>query len=64
MQVLVQQTGQTVELEHVGTARELLVLLAIDAQTVLVVADGALVTDDVDITGASTIELVSVVSGG
>jgi sulfur carrier protein ThiS len=63
MKVFIQKTG--IEAEHeAATARELLAALGVAPDTVLIVKDGVLVTEDADLAGAERVELLSVISGG
>jgi len=64
MQVFLQKEGRTVEVSHGGSALSLLRALGINSETVLVVMDGELITEDEPVDGAKRIELLSVVSGG
>ena len=64
MRVFLQKERRTVEIHHSGSAGALLAQLGINPEAVLIVADGALVTLDDDISAAHSVELLSVVSGG
>lgn len=64
MQVFVEKEGKTVEIEHTGTARELLERIDVNPETVLIVKDGQLITENDSVEDAGRIELLSVISGG
>ncbi len=64
MRVFVQKEGKTLELDHSGSAKSLLETLGINAEVVLIVKDGTLITEDESVDGAEKIELLSVISGG
>lgn len=64
MRVILQKSGKTVDLEHRGDAKSLLDKLGVNPQEVLIVKDGTLITEDVDITDAKELLIVAVVSGG
>ncbi len=64
MEVFIEKTGKTLNKEFTGTAKELLNDLEINLETVLVVRDGTLITEDDSVEGAEKVELLSVISGG
>jgi len=64
MQVFLQKEGKTIEVKHDGSALSLLQTLGINPETVLIVMDGELITEEETVDGAKRIELLSVVSGG
>lgn len=64
MRILIEKDGKTVDVEHSGSARELLERLEILPETVLIVRDGILITEDDPLDGAEQVELLSVISGG
>jgi sulfur carrier protein ThiS len=64
MRVIIQKSGKTLDMEHSGDVKALLDRLEINPQEVLVVKDGTLITEDVDLSDAKEILIVSVVSGG
>ena len=64
MKVFVQKTGELNEITHQGDAASLLAKLGINSETVLIVKDGALITEDESVDDAKRIDLLSVVSGG
>lgn len=64
MKVYIERSNQTKELTFSGTAQELCDELGVNPQTVLVVKDGELITEDVAVDDAKEIKLVTVVSGG
>lgn len=64
MQVSIEKTQESKELEFQGTAEALLQQLDINPTTVIVAADRKLVPLDKDISQAKQIDILSVVSGG
>ena len=64
MRVIIEKEEKTVEMTHAGDARSLLAALSILPETVLIVRDGELITEEDDVSDAGTIELLSVISGG
>lgn len=49
---------------HSGSAKTLLAKLGVNVETVLIVKDGVLVTEDELVDDAKKIDLLSVISGG
>jgi sulfur carrier protein ThiS len=64
MEVFLQKEGKMLEVEHEGTAKSLLEKLGVNFETVLIVKDGTLITEQDNVDGAKRIELLSVISGG
>ena len=64
MMIYIQKEHRTLQLDYTGTAAGLLSQLVINAETVLIVCDGKLMTPDDDVSNAAKIELLSVISGG
>ena len=64
MEVIIEKTAKNIELDFTGTARSLLEKLSVNPETVLIVKDGTLITEDDAVDNAEKIELLSVVSGG
>lgn len=64
MKVFVEKEGRSEQIEFSGTARELCRTLAVNSETVLIVRDGTLITEDDEVDGAERVELLSVISGG
>ena len=64
MEILIEKEARIVELEHSGSAKALLERLGILPETVLIVRDGELVTEEDDLSAAKKVELLSVISGG
>jgi sulfur carrier protein ThiS len=64
MEVFVQKSGERLTVAHVGTAASLLEKLDVNPEVVLIVKDGELIAEDEDVSDASSIELLSVISGG
>ena len=64
MEVHIEREAKTLTEEFAGTAIELLRELNINPETVLVIKDGTLVTEDESLTGATGVEILSVISGG
>ncbi|MDD9953892.1 MAG: thiamine biosynthesis protein ThiS [Candidatus Woesearchaeota archaeon] len=63
MEVFIEKEQKRLELEFTGTAKELLEKIDVNPETVLIVADGTLITEEDEIK-AKKIELLSVISGG
>ena len=64
MEVFVQKNGQTLQVQHEGTAAALLERLGVNPEVVLIVRDGELITADEPVDGCKRLELLSVISGG
>lgn len=64
MQVFIERENRREELDFSGTAEQLLSRFAINPQTVLVIRNGALVTEDEELEAGDEITLLTVVSGG
>lgn len=64
MEIFIERQSETIERAFSGTAAQLLADLNVNPQTVLVVCDGQLITEDEDVSSAERIELLTVVSGG
>lgn len=64
MQIFIQKTGKTLDVEHAGSAAALLEKIGISPEVVLIVKDGALITEADPVDDAKRIELLSVISGG
>ena len=64
MKLTIERPFQEKTLRFNGSVAALLSLLAINAQNVLVVKNGALVTLDETVCNKDTIKLLSVISGG
>jgi len=64
VQVVIEKTGEKKQLEFKGTAGQLLAKLSINPVTVIVATDKKLIPLDTDISKASRIDILSVVSGG
>ncbi|MBR9700605.1 hypothetical protein GOV11_01945 [Candidatus Woesearchaeota archaeon] len=65
MQVFIEKEHKTVAVDDFsGTAGELLRRVGVNPETVIIVVDGLLVTEEVRVDGAAKVELLSVVSGG
>ena len=64
MEVFIQKTGDLLTMEHHGNARSLLEKVNVNPETVLVVKDGILITEDDSVDDANRIDLLSVISGG
>jgi len=62
--VFIERDKKTVEQEYAGTIRRLLDALGVDPETVVVVKNGEIVTEDERCSGEDTIKLLSVISGG
>lgn len=64
MKVFIEKEQRTLSLDHAGTARSLLEKISVNPETVIIVKDGTLITEDDDVEDAGKIDLLSVVSGG
>lgn len=64
MHVFVEKEARTEELDFSGTAKELCSKLAVNPESVLIVRDGNLITEEDAVDDAKRIELLSVISGG
>lgn len=64
MQVFIQKTGKTVDVEHTGSAAALLEKIGVSPEVVLIVKDGVLITENDSVDGAQKVDLLSVISGG
>ncbi len=64
MQVYIEREDKQEELEFTGTAKELCEQLGINVQTILVLKNGELVTEEEPLSNEDKIKLVTVVSGG
>jgi len=64
MEVKVERTGKTEEINFNGKANELLTLLGINSEEVLVIVNGELIALDHKITDKDKVEILSVISGG
>lgn len=64
MKVLLRQPRREVDVTGVRTVRQLLNRLEIVSESVLVIRDDELLTDDVHLSDADVIELRPVISGG
>jgi sulfur carrier protein ThiS len=64
MIIHIEKTGESLEREFRGTAKELLEELKINPVTVIVAADKELVPLDTDITDVKRVDVLTIVSGG
>ncbi len=64
VKVFIERERRRVEQAHDGTIMELLALLGINAETVVVVKNGAIVAEDERCAGDDEVKLLSVISGG
>jgi sulfur carrier protein ThiS len=64
VEVFIEKGRRTVEIAHEGSVRALLERVGVLPETVLIVRDGTLVTEDDEVGAAARIELLSVISGG
>ena len=64
MKVYIERSNENKTLDFSGNAEELCDELGVNPQTVLIIKDGELITEDIDVTNAETIKLITVVSGG
>lgn len=64
MKVRIEKQDKEVELEFNGSGRDLMQQLDVNPESCIVVRNGEIVTDDVQLENSDTVEFVSVVSGG
>ncbi len=64
MQVYIERSDEHKTLTFTGSVQELLDLLEINVQTVLVLKNDALVTEDEALTDTDNVNIITVVSGG
>jgi len=62
--VFIEKEGKTITVDANGSARNLVVSVGVNPETVLIVKDGVLITEEESVKDAEKIELLSVVSGG
>ncbi len=63
VRVFIEKERTTIEKQFTGTAGELCALVGVTPETVLIVQDGTLLTEE-DVISGEKVELLSVVSGG
>lgn len=64
MLVTIESKCETLNLKFEGTAKKLLEMLEVNAETVLVVKNGELIELEEEVGGDDQIKILSVVSGG
>ena len=64
MQVYIERSDEHHDIDFSGTGEELCERMQVNPQTVLILKDGELVTEDVDVSDAEEVKLITVVSGG
>lgn len=64
MKVFIQKDNKTIEIEGKKSVKKVLQQLDINPETVLVVRDGELLTQDTILEENDEIEVISVISGG
>ena len=64
MHVYIERSNKHHEIDFSGTGEQLCKEMNINPQTVLILKDGELVTEDVDVSQAKEVKLITVVSGG
>ena len=64
MQVFIESENRTRDLKFKGRVSELLKKLEINSETVLVSANGELVTEEEELKDEDNVKLLSVISGG
>lgn len=64
MEIFIEKDNKVVKSECGGSAKELLEDIGVNPETVLIVKDGQLITEEDSVDGAEKIELLSVISGG
>jgi len=64
VKVFIEREKRSVEQEFSGRIRELLARLSVNAETVVVVKNGEVVSEDERCSGRDELKLLSVISGG
>lgn len=64
MEVFIEKTGKHQKLVFSGKASELLAKLGINPETVLIVKNNKVITDDEIVSEADNVRLLSIISGG
>jgi sulfur carrier protein ThiS len=64
MNVYIERSNKQHTIAFRGTGEELCKQMQVNPQTVLILKDGELVTEDVDVSDAEEVKLITVVSGG
>ncbi len=64
MKVFIERSEEDMTLEFSGSAKELCELLDVNMETVLILKNDTLVTEDEQLVDSDIIKLISVVSGG
>lgn len=64
MDVFIEKENKTVKEDNQGMAKDVLKRLGVNPETVLIVRDGQLITQEDSIEGCEKLELLSVISGG
>lgn len=64
MQIYIDKTDEQKEISFSGSAQDLLKELEINPETVIIAANGALITLDTELSGEEDIKIISVLSGG
>lgn len=64
MELFIEREQRKESLSFEGTVQQLLDMLSINAQTVLVIKNDALVTEDEELSDNDNVQVLTVVSGG
>jgi sulfur carrier protein len=64
MKVFIEKTGEHKEISFSGNGLELCKKLNVNLETVIILKNGNLITEDIVLEDNDTIELLSVISGG
>ena len=64
MEVFIEKEGETRTVSFDGTVKALLDMLGVPTETVLIVKDGQLITEDDSVEDKDKVDLLSVISGG
>jgi len=64
MQVFIEKTGERKRIKFEGTVSRLLSLLKLNPESVIVVKDDVVVTEDIVLSDKDSVKVLSVVSGG
>lgn len=64
MEIFIEKERKTLAVDHTGSAKSLLERIHVLPETVLIVKDGVLITEDDAVDDAERVELLSVISGG
>lgn len=64
MKIFIEKNKETIEKKFSGKVKELLSTLKINSESVLVVRNGELITEEDSVENSDTVKILSVISGG